>query len=90
MIINQLWKFKKAPNSQTYDHEKCFYIINKLERDKGNSKKMCIDVCKEKKTTDADIIIYHIKKENVKEPKNQIWERKDSDEISPSKINLRI
>ncbi len=57
---NQLWKFENG------------YFINKELKD---GKKMCIDVCCEKKDDGAIIIIYHIKNPNkANNIDNQLWE----------------
>ena len=50
------------------------YLINKLEQRKGKIKKMCIDVCCEKKDNGTPIIIYHKKSSNAKNLKNQQWD----------------
>ncbi len=59
---NQLWKIEED------------YLINKLELEKEKIKKMCIDVCCENKNSGTPIIIYHKKKSNAKNIKNQQWD----------------
>ena len=59
---SQLWKFENN------------YFINKELKE---GKKMCIDVCCEKRDDNTDIIIYHIKNpKKAHNINNQLWEIK--------------
>lgn len=66
---SQLWKFKKVNGK-----ENIFYIINKIKREEGNIKNICLDVPEGKVEEKLNIIAYHVKSPDTKSPENQWWE----------------
>ena len=66
---SQLWKFEVVNGENNV-----FYIINKTKRKEGNIENTCLDVPEGKMDDKVNIIAYHVKNRNTKNPENQWWE----------------
>jgi hypothetical protein len=81
----QLWRFVAVPKFYVHRGDTVppgmgagwYFIIDKLRKEEGRLRIMCMDVDFEQKTAGTKIISYHVKQSGVLVPQNQWWRPQD-------------